>query len=102
MRVGAWWRFDIPGPEDGYRRTRNARQRCDARSKLGRKCSGATTTRFGAQRIVYLETAASGQTAEDAGTVADLELLFDTLRTEACKGTESLALIESAAGKCKP
>ena len=54
------------------------------------------------QRSDYLETAANGQTAEDAGTVADLELLFDTLRTEACKRTESLALIESAAGKCKP
>ena len=48
--------------------------------------------------VVYLETAADGQTAEDPRTVADVELRWDTLRTEACKGTESLALIESAAG----
>lgn len=52
--------------------------------------------------IIYLETAAEGQTVEDPGTVADIELLFDTLRTEACKGTESLAIIESAADKWKP
>jgi DNA-binding XRE family transcriptional regulator len=53
-------------------------------------------------RIVYLETAAEGQTAEDFPTVAGIELLFDTLRTEACKGTESLALIENAADRWKP
>jgi transcriptional regulator with XRE-family HTH domain len=52
--------------------------------------------------IVYLETSAEGETVEDPGIVAGVELLFDTLRTEACKGTESLALIESAANKCKP
>lgn len=53
-------------------------------------------------RIVYLETSAEGQTVEDPGTVAGVELLFDTLRTEACKGTESLAMIESAADQWKP
>jgi transcriptional regulator with XRE-family HTH domain len=52
--------------------------------------------------IVYLETVGNGQTVEDPGTAADVELLFDTLRTEACKGTESLAMIESAADRWKP
>jgi transcriptional regulator with XRE-family HTH domain len=53
-------------------------------------------------RVVYLETAADGQTAEDLPTVADIELRWDTLRTEAFKGTESLNLIESAAEQWKP
>ena len=52
--------------------------------------------------VVYLETVGNGQTVEDPGTAADVELLFDTLRTEASKGTESLAMIESAADKWKP
>ena len=52
--------------------------------------------------VVYLETAADGQTAEDPPTVANIELRWDTLRTEAFKGTESLALIESAADTWKP
>lgn len=47
--------------------------------------------------IVYLETAADGQTVEDPGTAADMALMFDTLRTEAYKGSESLALIERVA-----
>jgi transcriptional regulator with XRE-family HTH domain len=52
--------------------------------------------------VVYLETVGNGQTTEDPGNVADVRLLFDTLRTEACKGSESLALIESAAEQWKP
>jgi transcriptional regulator with XRE-family HTH domain len=52
--------------------------------------------------VVYLETAADGQTVEDPGTVANIELRWDTLRTEAFKGTESLDLIESAAEQWKP
>jgi transcriptional regulator with XRE-family HTH domain len=52
--------------------------------------------------VVYLETAADGQTVEDPRTVADVELRWDTLRTEAFKGTESLNLIESAAEQWKP
>lgn len=52
--------------------------------------------------VVYLETAADGQTVEEPGTVADVELRWDTLRTEAFKGTESLNLIESAAEEWKP
>jgi transcriptional regulator with XRE-family HTH domain len=52
--------------------------------------------------VVYLETAADGQTVEDPGTVANIELRWDTLRTEAFKGTESLNLIESAAEQWKP
>ena len=47
--------------------------------------------------IVYLETAADGQTVEDPGTAADMALMFDTLRTEAYKGSETLALIERVA-----
>lgn len=53
-------------------------------------------------RVVYLETAADGQTDEDARTVANVELRWDTLRTEAFKGTQSLDLIESAADTWKP
>ena len=33
--------------------------------------------------VVYLETAASGQTADDTDTCAEIALMFDTLRTEA-------------------
>jgi transcriptional regulator with XRE-family HTH domain len=47
--------------------------------------------------IVYLETAADGQTAEDPGIVASMALMFDTLRTEAYEGSETLALIERVA-----
>lgn len=52
--------------------------------------------------VVYLETAADGQTVEDPRTVANIELRWDTLRTEAFKGTDSLNLIESAADTWKP
>ena len=52
--------------------------------------------------IVYLETAADGQTVEDPATVADVELRFDALRTEAFKGTESLVLIENEADRWNP
>jgi transcriptional regulator with XRE-family HTH domain len=52
--------------------------------------------------IVYLETAADGETMEDPGTVAEVGVKFDALRTEAFKGTESLALIESMAEEWKP
>ncbi len=47
--------------------------------------------------IVYLETAADGQTVEDPVIVADMTLRFDTLRTEAYKGSQSLALIQEVA-----
>jgi transcriptional regulator with XRE-family HTH domain len=57
---------------------------------------------IGRHSVVYLETAADGQTVEDHRTVGDVELRWDTLRTEAFKGTESLDLIESAADQWKP
>jgi len=44
--------------------------------------------------VVYLETAASGQTADDADTCAEITLMFDTLRTEALPGSASQSLIE--------
>ena len=52
--------------------------------------------------IVYLETAADGQTLEDPGVVADVAVRFDTLRTEAFKGSDSLMLIEKVAEQWKP
>jgi len=52
--------------------------------------------------VAYLETAADGQTVEDPATVADVELRFDALRTEAFRGTESLVLIENEADRWNP
>jgi transcriptional regulator with XRE-family HTH domain len=47
-----------------------------------------------AQRAAYVETAVAGQVFEDPETIADLLTRFDTLRNEAFRGSESLALIE--------
>lgn len=44
-----------------------------------------------ARRVAYLETIGDGMTVED---FRDAELKFDTLRTEALRGSESLALME--------
>jgi hypothetical protein len=56
----------------------------------------------GRQTVVYLENAADGQTVEDPGTVSEVELRFDALRIEAFKGSESVTMIEKAAGQWKP
>jgi hypothetical protein len=56
----------------------------------------------GRQTVVYLENAADGQTLEDPGTVTEVELRFDALRIEAFKGSESVTMIEKAAGQWKP
>ena len=45
-----------------------------------------------AERAAYVETA--GQVFEDADIIAGLLTRFDTLRNEALRGSESLALIE--------
>jgi transcriptional regulator with XRE-family HTH domain len=47
-----------------------------------------------AERAAYVETAVAGQVFEDAGICAGLLTRFDTLRSEAFRGSESLALIE--------
>jgi transcriptional regulator with XRE-family HTH domain len=47
----------------------------------------------------YIETALTGQVYEDAGAVRELATLFDALRTEALRGTESLHLIEEVASQ---
>ena len=47
-----------------------------------------------AGRAAYVETAIAGQVFEDAGIIAELLTRFDTLRNEAFRGSESLALIE--------
>jgi transcriptional regulator with XRE-family HTH domain len=47
--------------------------------------------------IVYLETAADGQTVEEPGIVAEVELRFEALRTEAFTGSDSLSMIEKVA-----
>jgi transcriptional regulator with XRE-family HTH domain len=51
--------------------------------------------------IVYLETAADGQTVEVPETVRQIELRFDALRTEALTGRASLSLIERLAEEWK-
>ena len=45
-------------------------------------------------RAAYVETAVAGQVFEDAEIIAGLLTRFDTLRSEAFRGSESLALIE--------
>jgi transcriptional regulator with XRE-family HTH domain len=47
-----------------------------------------------AERAAYVETAVAGQVFEDADIIAGLLTRFDTLRNEAFRGSESLALIE--------
>jgi len=47
-----------------------------------------------ADRAAYVETAVAGQVFEDADIIAGLLTRFDTLRNEAFRGSESLALIE--------
>ena len=47
-----------------------------------------------AERAAYVETAVAGQVFEDVGIIAGLLTRFDTLRSEAFRGSESLALIE--------
>ena len=47
-----------------------------------------------AERAAYVETAVAGQVFEDAEIIAGLLTRFDTLRNEALRGSESLALIE--------
>ena len=47
-----------------------------------------------AERAAYVETAVAGQVFEDAEIIAGLLTRFDTLRNEAFRGSESLALTE--------
>jgi transcriptional regulator with XRE-family HTH domain len=47
-----------------------------------------------AERAAYVETAVAGQVFEDTEIIAALLTRFDTLRSEAFRGSESLALIE--------
>lgn len=47
--------------------------------------------------IVYLETAADGQTVEDAATVSQVALRFDSLRSEALPRSASQDLIMKVA-----
>jgi transcriptional regulator with XRE-family HTH domain len=46
------------------------------------------------ERAAYVETAVAGQVLEDAEIIAELLIRFDTLRSEAFRGSESLTLIE--------
>ena len=46
------------------------------------------------ERAAYVETAVAGQVFEDPEVIAELFIRFDTLRSEALRGSESLALIE--------
>jgi hypothetical protein len=47
-----------------------------------------------AERAAYIETAVAGQVFEDAEIITGLITQFDTLRNEALRRSESLALIE--------
>ena len=46
------------------------------------------------ERAAYVETAVAGQVFEDPEIIAGLLTRFDTLRSEAFRGSESLTLIE--------
>jgi hypothetical protein len=46
------------------------------------------------ERAAYMETAVAGQVFEDPEVIAELLIRFDTLRNEALRRSESLALIE--------
>jgi transcriptional regulator with XRE-family HTH domain len=46
------------------------------------------------KHAAYVETAVAGQVFEDTEIIAELFVRFDTLRNEALRGSESLALIE--------
>ena len=46
------------------------------------------------ERAAYVETAVAGQVFEDEEIIASLLTRFDTLRNEALRASESLALIE--------
>jgi transcriptional regulator with XRE-family HTH domain len=54
------------------------------------------------RHVAYLEHAADGMTTDDPAIVAEVGVRFDALRTEAYRGSESLALIESVAEQWKP
>ena len=54
-----------------------------------------------AERAAYIETAVAGQVFEDADIITGLITQFDTLRNEALRRSESLALIERMCGKWK-
>ncbi len=53
-------------------------------------------------RVAYVEHAAEGMTTSDPAIVAEVELRFDSLRTEAYRGSESVALLEEMAETWKP
>jgi uncharacterized protein DUF5753 len=50
----------------------------------------------------YLEAALVGQVFEDSTAVRELATIFDALRTEALRGTESLRVIEKVASEWRP
>jgi hypothetical protein len=54
-----------------------------------------------AERAAYIETAVAGQVFEDADIASGLITQFDTLRNEALRRSESLALIERMCGTWK-
>jgi len=54
-----------------------------------------------AERAAYIETAVAGQVFEDADIITGLITQFDTLRNEALRKSESLALIERMCGTWK-
>jgi len=54
-----------------------------------------------AERAAYIETAVAGQVFEDTEMIAGLITQFDTLRNEALRKSESLALIERMCGTWK-
>ena len=55
------------------------------------------TAEIPGRHVGYMETIVDGMTVEEPGLIGTLEVRFDTLRTEALKGTESLALMERVA-----
>jgi transcriptional regulator with XRE-family HTH domain len=53
-------------------------------------------------QVAYLEHIADGLTTDSPAIVAEVSMTFDALRTEAYRGSDSLALMEEAAEKWTP
>ena len=101
---GSWWTRPRCAAASAHRTswprswpTSGAWRAC--RTSLSRWCRASRTPGLlggfaVAERAAYVETAVAGQVFEDADIIAGLLTRFDTLRNEAFRGSESLALIE--------
>jgi hypothetical protein len=52
--------------------------------------------------VVYLDHIADGMTSDSPAIVTQVSMRFDTLRTDACRGADSLMMIEEVAERWIP